>query len=73
MGVHGATFQDDLPPQIVVCSNLHSLYEVEGGIDAVAAEMGELTDVYGWYARAPDDDPLALLTLPGARIMPRGA
>eukprot|EP00965_Chrysotila_dentata_P155723 5146390-Pleurochrysis_carterae.AAC.1 len=27
MGVHGATFQDDLPPQIVVCSNLHSLYE----------------------------------------------
>eukprot|EP00965_Chrysotila_dentata_P147126 4858213-Pleurochrysis_carterae.AAC.1 len=73
MGVHGATFQDDLPPQIVVCSNLHSLYEVEGGVAAVAEEMAELTNTHGWYAKAPDDDPLALLTLPGARVMPRGA
>eukprot|EP00965_Chrysotila_dentata_P132722 4388486-Pleurochrysis_carterae.AAC.1 len=67
MGVHGASFQDDLPPQIVVCSNLQcSLYEVDGGVEAVAREMAELTDVYGWYARAPDEEPLALLTLPGA-------
>eukprot|EP00965_Chrysotila_dentata_P051550 1710066-Pleurochrysis_carterae.AAC.1 len=35
--------------------------------------MAELKDVYGWYAKAPDEEPLALLTLPGARIMPRGA
>eukprot|EP00965_Chrysotila_dentata_P102470 3382550-Pleurochrysis_carterae.AAC.1 len=72
MGVHGAVFQDDLPPQIVVCSNLHSLYEVEGGVDAVVAEMAELTNVYGWYAPSPCE-PLGLLTLPGARVMPRGA
>ena len=45
----GVTFQDSLEWQIVICPNLHSLYDCEGGIDAVADEMHQLCHDRGWY------------------------
>ena len=61
--------RDDLAHQIVITSNLHSLYDTEGGIDAVADEMHELCHMRGWYSAS--DNGLQLLTIP-SRLMPRG-
>ena len=65
---YGVVIKADLPPQIVICPNLLSLYDDAGGvgIDAVTEELGELID-RGWYG--------ATKFIPFApwRASPRGA
>ena len=68
MWLGGAVFQDELPWQIMLTSNLHGMYEVQGGVDVVAAELHHLTHERKWY-RAIE---LGLITTP-LRINPRSA
>eukprot|EP00965_Chrysotila_dentata_P010081 328414-Pleurochrysis_carterae.AAC.1 len=49
MCVHGVVHGDDLPLQTAIAPNLFSLYQVEGGAKAVAAEINVLR-ARGWYA-----------------------
>ena len=44
----GVLMKADLEPQIVIFPSLLSLYNVEGGVDAVATEYGE-QQRRGWY------------------------
>ena len=44
----GILTKADLDPQIVICPSLFSLYEVEGGVDAVVDELAVL-EGRGWY------------------------
>ena len=70
MMLGGAVFQDDLPKQIVLTSNLHAMYEVEGGVDVVAAELHGLARQRRWYRVKPGG--AGLVTTP-TRINPRSA
>eukprot|EP00965_Chrysotila_dentata_P175311 5787035-Pleurochrysis_carterae.AAC.1 len=70
MCVHGVVHGDDLPLHTAIAPNLFSLYEVEGGARAVAAEMDALR-ARGWYAGSRGAIP-ALPASP-VRICPRGA
>eukprot|EP00965_Chrysotila_dentata_P039833 1323307-Pleurochrysis_carterae.AAC.1 len=70
MCVHGVVHGDDLPFQTAIPPNLFSLYQVEGGPGAVAAELDALR-ARGWYTGRRGAVP-ALPTSP-IRICPRGA
>lgn len=47
----GVLMKADLDPQIVIFPSLLSLYDVEGGVDAVAREYAE-QERRGWYEKS---------------------
>jgi hypothetical protein len=72
--VQGVRLGDTLPCQTVLAGNLLSLFEVDGGADAVVEELHKLKQ-RGWYQGSADcggGKRRRLLTSP-ARICPRGA
>ena len=60
--VHGVQYRDSLPLQIMMSGNLKSLYETEGGLDAVVDALHGLSAKYGWLHKSstwqPDIVPL---------------
>jgi hypothetical protein len=60
--VNGVQYRDELPLQTMMAGNLQSLYETDGGLDAVVDAMHGLASKYGWLHKSstwqPDIVPL---------------
>ena len=76
-GYHGVRMNDKLEMDTTLAPNLHSVYDVQGGPDAIADEMAQLKS-RGWLwhihgrGRSNVEPPATAASSPG-RYAPRGA